>query len=102
MAVYSADRPSVFIEADEAKSPWVDRAEIGRQGAVIVWVNKARDSEHPVLQAAPGLRNQFPQTVIQPPNRLSWPWYGGSDRPLEIGWAIGPPAHGPMAESRID
>ena len=44
MAVYSPDRPHVVVEADLARSPWVDPGDLRRRGLVIVWErNLSRD-----------------------------------------------------------
>ena len=37
IAFYGADRPSVFIDADPAKSPWITPDALARQGAVLIW-----------------------------------------------------------------
>ena len=37
IAFYGAERPSVFIDADPAKSPWITPAALARQGAVLIW-----------------------------------------------------------------
>jgi hypothetical protein len=37
VSAYSADRPSVFVEADPRFNPWIDPARISREGVLAVW-----------------------------------------------------------------
>jgi 4-amino-4-deoxy-L-arabinose transferase-like glycosyltransferase len=37
IAFYGKERPSVFIDADQGKSPWITSAALARDGAVFVW-----------------------------------------------------------------
>jgi 4-amino-4-deoxy-L-arabinose transferase-like glycosyltransferase len=37
IAFYGTERPSVFIDADPAKSPWITSAALARDGAVFIW-----------------------------------------------------------------
>lgn len=59
LAVYSPDRPRVIVHGDPALSPWIDRADVERQGAVLIWQGAAR------LPAA--LRARFPGAALQKP-----------------------------------
>lgn len=79
---YSADRPSVYIEADPAKAPWVDEAELRRTGAIVVWhVGEPFRAEQ---------LDRIGPLETQP--TLSLEWLGGAyEAPSQIGWGIIPP-----------
>jgi hypothetical protein len=78
VAFYGDDRPSVFIDADTRKSPWITPELIARGGAVFVW----QDS----VGVPPWLGN-YPAAQRQPPIELS---YVPALRhaPARLGWAI--------------
>lgn len=59
LAVYSPDRPRVIVHGDPALSPWIDRADVERQGAVLIWQGAAQ------LPAA--LQARFPDAALQKP-----------------------------------
>ena len=62
IAVYSADRPHVIVHADVTLSPWIDRDDLKRRGAVLVWEDGQIDA------AALGqLRSSFPGLEVQQP-----------------------------------
>ena len=44
IAVYSPDRPRVIVHADPAISPWVDRDDLRKRGAVLVWEDGQLDA----------------------------------------------------------
>jgi 4-amino-4-deoxy-L-arabinose transferase-like glycosyltransferase len=85
IAFYGPDRPTVFIDGDPVKSPWIDLAKARRDGALLVW-------EGALGVAAPPshLRALFPGALVQPAVEL--PWKTGADHPpVRVGWAIVPP-----------
>jgi len=41
VAFYAQERPSVFIDADPQKSPWITPAALARDGAVFIWQTPA-------------------------------------------------------------
>jgi 4-amino-4-deoxy-L-arabinose transferase-like glycosyltransferase len=78
---YADERPSVFIDADPLKSPWITQAALMREGAVLVWP----EGEQPVWL------DRFPAARRQPPIELPYvPQLGHP--PLRLAWAILPPA----------
>ena len=78
IAFYGADRPSVFIDADPTRSPWIAPAALARQGAVLIW----SASEGP-----PEWLGRFPAAQQQQPIELPYvPSLGHS--PARFGWAI--------------
>ncbi len=74
---YSPDRPSVFIDADSRRSPWIDPEDVRRAGAIIVWSIKRRGETIP-----PALAQAFPDAQEQPPFDLR-----AAGREPRIGWA---------------
>lgn len=81
MAVYSPDRPHVVVEADLARSPWIDRDDLRRRGLVIVW-------ERTLSRDMPDdMRAKFPDAEFQAnldvPRRTLRP-----RSPVSIGYAF--------------
>jgi dolichyl-phosphate-mannose-protein mannosyltransferase len=62
IAVYSPDRPHVIVHADPALSPWIDRGDLKKRGAVLVWEDGQAD-EARLAQ----WRAAFPGFDLQPP-----------------------------------
>jgi hypothetical protein len=82
IAFYGAERPSVFIDAEPAKSPWIDAGALRREGAVLIW--------QPTAGEPPRLRD-FPTAQRQPEIELPYvPPLGHP--PVRLDWAIVPPA----------
>lgn len=88
IAVYSPDRPRVIVHADPALSPWVDREDLRRRGAVLVWENGQIDAA-----ALAQLRSEYPGLDVQPPLALPRQTYVARDnlRPVRVHFAIVPP-----------
>jgi 4-amino-4-deoxy-L-arabinose transferase-like glycosyltransferase len=78
IAFYGTERPSVFIDADPVKSPWITPAELARQGAVLIW---------PAAEGKPDWLTRFPTTQRQEPIELPYvPPLGHP--PVRFAWAI--------------
>jgi 4-amino-4-deoxy-L-arabinose transferase-like glycosyltransferase len=88
IAVYSADRPRVIVHADPGISPWVDRDELRRSGAVIVWEDGQIDAA-----ALAQLRSDYPGLKVQAPLTLPRQTFvaRGSVQPVRVHFAIVPP-----------
>jgi hypothetical protein len=88
IAVYSPDRPHVIVHADLAKSPWVDRNDLRRRGAVIVWEDGQIDAE-----ALSRLRLEYPGFDVQAPLTLPRQTFVSRDkvRPVRVHVALVPP-----------
>ena len=63
VAFYGADRPSVFIDADPVKSPWIKPEALVQRGAVLIW----SASDPP-----PAWLGRFPAAQPQPPIELPY------------------------------
>ncbi len=85
VAVYSPDRPHVIVHADVGLSPWIDRADLARRGAMLVW----EDGQVDAARLA-DLRSAFPGLEVAPPLVLPrhtlWP-----TRPVRVFYAFVPP-----------
>lgn len=86
VALYAAPRPSVFIDADFRKSPWITAQRLKQSGTLVVWTT-----------------DEFPRTdELPPPYRAALgdvtPVFGTMVLPLgrgklkAYGWAMIPPA----------
>jgi hypothetical protein len=85
LAVYSPDRPQVIVHGDLNLSPWIDRAELARRGAVLVWEIGDVEGKMPAeLHAAyPAAELQTPWVL---PRQTLVP-----RRPALVGYAFVPP-----------
>jgi len=88
IAVYSLDHPRVIVHADPALSPWVDRADLTRRGAVLVWEDGQVDDRRlaQMRSTYPGLQVQEPITLP----RQTWVARGAL-KPFRVHVAIVPP-----------
>jgi hypothetical protein len=81
IAFYGEERPSVFIDADPRKSPWITRAALAHEGAVFIWQERL---------GAPAWLDNFPAAHREAPIELAYvPPLGHA--PARFGWAILPP-----------
>jgi 4-amino-4-deoxy-L-arabinose transferase-like glycosyltransferase len=62
IAIYSPDRPRVIVHANVDLSPWIDRADLRRRGAVLVWEDGQVDA--PALAR---LRSDYPGLEVKEP-----------------------------------
>jgi hypothetical protein len=85
IAAASSDRPRVFIDANPARAPWTSRAEIEREGAVVVWEIRSADASPPK-----SLAQFLPELIPESPLVLR-PERAGALDYVRIGWAIIPP-----------
>jgi hypothetical protein len=88
IAVYSADRPRAIVHADLGISPWIDRNDLRRRGAVLVWEDGQIEAA-----ALAQLRLDYPGLDVQEPIVLPRQVFlvRGSVRPVRVHFAIVPP-----------
>jgi 4-amino-4-deoxy-L-arabinose transferase-like glycosyltransferase len=81
LAHYSKDQPRVLVDGNPARAPWIDLADLRRQGGVVVWT--VGDTQHVPQQfeAVAG------GAVVQPPLMLR---DRRGDSSVNAGWAILP------------
>ena len=85
VAVYSPDRPHVIVHADVGLSPWIDRADLARRGAMLVW----EDGQVDAARLA-DLRSAFPGLDVAPPLTLARHTLRPT-RPVRVFYAFVPP-----------
>ena len=92
VSFYDPQTPSVYIDADPAKAPWLDDAQVREKGAVVIWTADKRGTRTIPLAESPfaGLQQRFPDLEEMEPLVLQARWLGGS-APVGVGWAIIPP-----------
>jgi 4-amino-4-deoxy-L-arabinose transferase-like glycosyltransferase len=81
IAFYGGERPSVFIDADPRKSPWIAPEALARDGAVFIWQERV---------GPPAWLTNFPAARPEAPIELPYvPPLGHA--PARFDWAILPP-----------
>jgi len=79
LAHYSPSQPRVLVDGNPKRTPWIDLADLKRQGAVVVWTaGDLRKLPKQFQAVAAG-------AVVQPPLLLH---YRRGDSSLYAGWAI--------------
>jgi Dolichyl-phosphate-mannose-protein mannosyltransferase len=82
VAVYSQDHPHVIVHGDPNLSAWIDKADVERLGAVLLWQG------HPEMPVA--LAARFPRARLQKPLTVPQLTIVPND-PAVVNWAIMPP-----------
>jgi hypothetical protein len=83
IAVYSPDRPHVVVHGRLPLSPWIDRADLRRRGAVIVWEGVSEVEMNEWRATFSGMEIQSPLVL---PRQTLFPV-----RPSTVHYAIMPP-----------
>jgi hypothetical protein len=82
VAFVSPDRPSLYVDGDPARAPWLDDAAIAEKGAIVTWsVNDATGAPPAAL------RERFPDMVPEVPRSFDRSVQGRLQL-LRIGWAM--------------
>ena len=87
VAMRDQPRPSVWIDASYAKSPWVTRFEVAHSGALVLWRVRAGVARPSSLSNLPGLK-------LGGVKSFAWP-HNSAAPPLRIGYGILLPADAP-------
>ncbi|MCG6204028.1 glycosyltransferase family 39 protein [Rhodopseudomonas sp. HC1] len=106
VALYASPRPSVFIDADVAKSPWISPQRLKQSGTLVVWTTDefARTDElPPPYRAALGEVAPVFGTMVLPLGRGKLKAYGWAMIPpegvtVQGPAAVAPPVTPPAAE----
>jgi len=85
VTAYAREHPSLMIDAERWKSPWITAGRIRRSGAVLVW-SADRGKGEPANMVA-----EFPHAILQKPLVLDY-LTKARVAPVRIGWAILRPA----------
>jgi 4-amino-4-deoxy-L-arabinose transferase-like glycosyltransferase len=82
IALAAPSRPSVYNDADPARSPWVTPDVIRQKGAVVVWLTSDTTPTPP-----PEIRERFPDLVPEVPHAFDRPIQGRLPI-LRVGWGV--------------
>ncbi len=82
VALASPDRPSLYIDGDPARAPWLGDEAVRRQGAVVTWTATDTAGTPP-----PALKARFPEMVAEVPRSFDRSVQGRLPL-LRIGWAM--------------
>ena len=82
VALGAPSRPSVFFDADPARSPWISADDIRKKGAVVVWPMADTTPTPP-----PDIKAYFPDLVAEVPRAFERPVQGRLPT-LWIGWGV--------------
>jgi hypothetical protein len=82
VALGAPSRPSVFFDADPARSPWVTADDIRKKGAVVVWLTADTTPTPP-----PAIKAVFPDLVPEVPRTFDRPVQGRLPV-LRVGWGV--------------
>ncbi len=82
IALAAPSRPSVYFDADPARSPWVTPDDIRQKGAVVVWVTADTNPAPPA-----DIKQRFPDLVPEVPRAFDRPVRGRLPI-LRIGWGM--------------
>jgi 4-amino-4-deoxy-L-arabinose transferase-like glycosyltransferase len=82
VALGAPGRPSLYLDATPARSPWVTEADIRRSGAVVVWPSDDTRTEVP-----PAIAARFPGLAADVPHAFDRRVQGRLP-PLRIGWGV--------------
>jgi hypothetical protein len=91
VALAAPSRPSIYFDADPARSPWVTADDIRNNGAIVVWPASETTPEPP-----PGIKAHFPDLIAEVPQSFARPVRGRLP-PLRIGWGMIRPASAPRS-----
>ncbi len=80
---YAASHPRTLVDGRPERAPWIDLSDLKAKGAVVVWTDG--DSN----QVPEQYRAVAPNAQVQAPLRLH---YQDSATPVDVRWAIVPPA----------
>jgi hypothetical protein len=82
VALGAPSRPSLYLDATPARSPWVTADDIRRRGAVVVWPNPDTSAQVP-----PAIAARFPGLVADVPRAFEREVQGRLPL-LRIGWGV--------------
>src|SRR5581483_9666957 len=82
VALAAPSRPSVFFDADPARSPWVTTSDIRDKGAVVVWLAPDTTPAPP-----PDIKAYFPDLVPELPRAFDRPVQGRMPV-MWVGWGV--------------
>ncbi|MCW8905837.1 MAG: glycosyltransferase family 39 protein [Sedimenticola sp.] len=85
VAMRSPSRPSVFLEGDYKKAPWISKEALKENGSLVVWITGGEGEVPEVYRLLPG----FSYRGIE---MFDWPGGNKNARPITLGWGVVPGA----------
>jgi hypothetical protein len=82
VALAAPSRPSVYFDADPARSPWVTPDDIRRKGAIVVWLTADTTPTPP-----PEIKARFPDLIPEVPRTFDRLVQGRLPA-LHVGWGV--------------
>jgi hypothetical protein len=82
VALAAPSRPSVFFDANPARSPWVTADDIRKKGAIVVWLTADTTPTPPA-----DIRAYFPDLIPEVPRAFDRPVQGRLPL-MRIGWGV--------------
>jgi 4-amino-4-deoxy-L-arabinose transferase-like glycosyltransferase len=82
VAFASPDRPSLYVDGDPARAPWLNDDAVREKGAIITWTATDTAGTPP-----PALKARFPDLVVEVPRSFDRSVQGRLQL-LRIGWAM--------------
>lgn len=82
VAFASPDRPSLYVDGDPARSPWLNDDAVREKGAIVTWMATDTAGTPP-----PALKERFPDLVVEVPRSFDRTVQGRLQL-LRIGWAM--------------
>jgi hypothetical protein len=82
VAFTSSDRPSLYVDGDPARAPWLNDDAVREKGAIITWVATDTAGTPPAA-----LKARFPDLVVEVPRSFDRSVQGRLQL-LRIGWAM--------------
>jgi 4-amino-4-deoxy-L-arabinose transferase-like glycosyltransferase len=82
VAFASQDRPSLYVDADPARAPWLNDAAVAAKGAIVTWMATDTAGLPP-----PALKARFPDLIVEVPRTFERTVQGRLQS-LRIGWAM--------------
>ncbi len=81
LSAYHPDRPTLLIDGQWWKSPWIHKSQLSEDGAVLLW------DPHRYAVSPSTYLSEFPNAIEQP--ELTLPYVTGARvPPAQLGWAI--------------
>ncbi|BBB15615.1 undecaprenyl-phosphomannose:protein mannosyltransferase [Candidatus Rickettsiella viridis] len=87
IAFYSPDKPQVWVDWDNKKSPWVDLNTLHCKGGLFV-LESSNDKAHKKNDFSPIIRQQFPMLLDVPVQYFQWHRNPTNKPPLEVRFAL--------------
>lgn len=83
VAMRSSSRPSVFLDGDFAKAPWITPGDLTREGSLVIWMSQKEGVVPEAYLGLPGFSYQGIEV-------FEWPRNNRQAKPLVLEWGVVP------------